>query len=83
MTKRDGGSAFPRIDWLERGDSGRTDVICASGMTLRDYFAGQALAGLHASPNRKAAFIHEDDATFCYCAADAMLAARAHQEGEE
>ena len=46
------------------------------GLTLRDYFAGQALAGLHASPNRKAAYIHPDDAEFCYNAADAMLAAR-------
>jgi hypothetical protein len=38
----DGGDAFPRQD--DEWSSG------ARGMSLRDYFAGQALAGLTANP---------------------------------
>ena len=61
---KDGGPAFPHT-W--RDDHGE-------GMSLRDWFAGQALAGLSAqfggelSPS---AF-----ASFAYQLADAMLAAR-------
>lgn len=49
------------------------------GMTLRDYFAGQALAGMSAQ-----AYIHSEDgiadcATDAYALADAMLAARSVQ----
>ena len=46
------------------------------GMTLRDYFAGQALAGYFAHPTTP----HQnatDGAAYCYAMADAMLAARA------
>lgn len=69
MSQRDGGPAFPSFD---RGDSSDFE-----GMTLRDYFAGQALAGLtgNQSPDRYA-----EDA---YCIADAMLAARVAQPKEE
>ena len=36
-TKNDGGPAFPRLD---------TESSCgAEGMTLRDWFAGQVMAG--------------------------------------
>jgi hypothetical protein len=45
------------------------------GMTLRDWFAGQALAGFMANTKRPTT-IAEDDATWCYQIADAMLAAR-------
>ena len=40
------------------------------GMTLRDYFAGQVLAGMAAAGRE------EFDAVVCYEAADAMLKAR-------
>jgi hypothetical protein len=46
-----------------------------NGMTLRDWFAGQALAGFMASTNRPTT-IARDDAEWCYIVADAMLAAR-------
>ena len=88
MTKRDGGPAFPRIDGLEQGDPGRTDVICTPGMTLRDYFAGQALAGLTAqvsgvkSRDDYALYVAQSPIV-AYQIADAMLAARAHPEGED
>ena len=42
MTKPDGGQAFPRPPFIQ-GDSYWPDQ---NGMSLRDWFAGQALAGL-------------------------------------
>lgn len=53
---------------------------CAShvqeGMTLRDYFAGQALAGYQASLTDGCSVSHDACAAACYELADAMLAAR-------
>ena len=81
--------AFPRIDGLEQGDPGRTDVICTPGMTLRDYFAGQVLTLFTMNADAVDRLVrgerpnHHTVATFCYEVADAMLAVRAHQEGED
>ena len=55
MTK-DGGRAFPNSNY-------------ENGMSLRDWFAGQALADLAATDS-------EDVALECYQIADAMLAHR-------
>ena len=43
----DGGPAFPKVgELIERGVGGqRYEVSSVGGMSLRDYFAGQALAG--------------------------------------
>jgi len=59
-TINDGGPAFPIPDegW--------------PGMTLRDWFAGQALAGMLANPDSWP----EDRGVAAYCYADAMLKAR-------
>ena len=47
------------------------------GMTLRDWFAGQALAGMMASRNPTSPRFHpDDDAEYVYAVADAMLKAR-------
>jgi hypothetical protein len=43
----DGGSAFPCINPKHDGNWNKEPII--QGMTLRDWFAGQALAGLMAS----------------------------------
>jgi hypothetical protein len=59
-TPKDGGQAFPRFN--------------DDGMTLRDYFAGQALAGLLAG--RYSESEDTDVARWSYKAADAVLAAR-------
>ena len=62
----DNPSAFPVSDIGVHGQF---------GMTLRDYFAGQALAGYFAHPTTP----HQnatDGAVYCYAMADAMLAAR-------
>jgi hypothetical protein len=50
-THNDGGSAFPHEADYIRNNSGGYDfkVDHHPGMTLRDYFAGQALMGLLAS----------------------------------
>lgn len=67
---RDGGPAFPGDDGPYTGNS---------GMTLRDWFAGQALAGMLNSK----ALAHlrtETQANAAYGYADAMIAARNEQE---
>ena len=63
----DGGPAFPNND--QHG--------CAfAGMTLRDWFAGQALAGLIANEGMFNDARKMKDGERCYKQADAMLAAR-------
>lgn len=77
----DGGPAFPVQD---------AAAWQAHGMTLRDYFAGQALAGLMANPERynyiasqvRTYQLTQEEASAknarkAYYLADAMLAARA------
>jgi hypothetical protein len=61
-----GGPAFPHIP-----THGSVD-----GMTLRDYFAGQALAGLSADPSATDNTSQFDMAKWCYQMADAMLLVR-------
>jgi len=65
-----GGAAFPRA-WS--GGYAEQD-----GMTLRDYFAGQALKGRLASeaPDFLESKDKQDTADVCYAYADAMLKAR-------
>jgi hypothetical protein len=65
----DGGRAFPG------GNPSRFDGAISDGMTLRDWFAGQALAGWLAKPNT--GMDYEAAAARMYKLADAMLAARA------
>lgn len=62
----DGGPAFP--------SHGSMGEVAQQGMSLRDYFAAKALAGMLADSN----FDHppETAATLCYAMADAMLKAR-------
>lgn len=59
------------------------DKAAYMGMSLRDYFAGQALAGLLANPDNGARkFLAQQKeptrvlADACFIAADAMIAAR-------
>jgi hypothetical protein len=60
-----GGPAFPVQAW-----NGEEQVLVHVGMTLRDWFAGQAMIGMLSS--KPITFCAEDAYTF----ADAMLAAR-------
>lgn len=63
----DGGTAFP-VQCDEQ-------LFPSYGMSLRDYFAGQALVGFSANPQWLETS-HSTTAESAYAAADAMLAAR-------
>lgn len=77
--KDDGGPAFPvEVQWTADGlmygvQTGRA-TDWHMGMSLRDYFAGQALAGLSSRE------VYESGvstvAADCYLLADALIAAR-------
>jgi hypothetical protein len=67
MAKKDGGPAFPHI---VDGDRGRP-WHQPGAMSLRDYFAGQALAACADNEDEPKAI-----AWFAYQIADAMLAER-------
>jgi hypothetical protein len=70
-TINDGGPAFPRSAAFSNAE--RTACTEQDGMTLRDWFAGQALAGLTADPDMPT--FHKC-AEIAYACADAMLRAR-------
>ena len=72
---KDCGSAFPILDaWKES-----SDLYCRDGgMSLRDWFAGQALVGFLGAthPSLERGRVFEDFAGCCYKIADVMLAER-------
>ena len=78
----DNPSAFPHD--LLRDDDAYPTHDASPGMTLRDYFAGQALAGIDgnimsviaAQAGNRGLTKDEAIGVYCYQAADAMLAAR-------
>jgi hypothetical protein len=82
---RDGGPAFP-FTYTTDSDTYSTmpdgqvvppgSTVELRGMSLRDWFAGQALAGGVASPNCPKDFDENHMARSAYEIADAMLAAR-------
>ena len=76
---RNGGRAFPSAIPAK----GRT--VHAPGMSLRDWFAGQALAGMCANSEWVNDFNYSNSiectAERAYSMADAMLAARAKEPG--
>jgi hypothetical protein len=69
MSKNDGGPAFP----IET-----TATPYAPGMSLRDWFAGQALAGImsNCTGDGRTTWLPESAAFHAYSVADAMLKAR-------
>lgn len=69
----DGGSAFPFL--RESGSQFNPLCLGDAGMTLRDYFAGQALAGMIASGDMP--IMKSDVADQAYHFADAMIERRA------
>lgn len=92
----DGGPAFPTAkSFLERQRRSEDhrfthDIETVGGMSLRDWFAGQAM---HAVLRNAGRHFHstEDECTACraqtariaYAHADAMLAARSKSGGEQ
>lgn len=82
----DGGPAFPlpMVETKESGiiDAGEYSGGENSGMSLRDWFAGQMLVGLigrHSSLNGDA---HKSLTAMAYQIADAMLVAREKQSDD-
>lgn len=80
MTKiKDGGPAFPRMP-------NPLNIEGERGMSLRDYFAGQALMGLLSGNDDYTNVpvgegVHNHVAKNCYAFADAMLKAREEGRG--
>lgn len=71
--KPENPQAFPAWEFESYGGGAGRHVL-TGGMTLRDYFAGQALAGV----SEAISFDDADElAHYCYTMADAMLKERA------
>ena len=72
---KDGGPAIPRAPFEYTDHRGMNwEVREQRGMTLRDYFAGQALAGLLANARYDLPMASDVSSAFEY--ADAMLSQR-------
>lgn len=73
-----GGSAFPAGPFGDtmHGEDGRVwhQYPATEGMTLRDWFAGHALAGMLSCPGRPDG--DDNKASWAYALADAMIAAK-------
>lgn len=86
MTKADGGPAFPVLGAISEqiAPNMYSAGPGATGMSLRDYYAGQALAGMgtwwpNTPPGQmlhEAQDIQRVRAEYAYAQADAMLEAR-------
>ena len=74
MKTNDGGAAFPMgIPDVHDGSGGGSQGFAQPGMTLRDYFAGQALIGFASKHNHGDGELYAADS---YRVADAMLEQR-------
>ena len=80
MSKEDGGSAFPQMTY--ETTMGRNGHFTTEGMALRDWFAGQALAGLCVCPGDRFPGDKYFTAGEAYSIADAMLEARGKKNEE-
>lgn len=69
-----GGRMFPRTRAEAKGDPGE------AGISLRDWFAGMALAGMAASGRTLDPRTRGDTVTLAYKLADAMLRVRANSD---
>ncbi len=69
---KDGGPAFPQYGF----DKVAERFTSQGGMTLRDYFAAQALAGICANQDNRVYGNSMEFARAAYRLADAMLTAR-------
>ncbi len=75
MAKIDGGPAFPTHGGHHPDDDPRNHTL-GGGMSMRDWFAGQALAGIMAGWPANERISEARAAKTSYLAADAMIVAR-------
>ncbi|WP_375568713.1 hypothetical protein ABWH92_12175 [Ahrensia marina] len=81
--REDGGPAFPLIVPLKFKGGVLVENNVFTGLSLRDWFAGQALAGIASISNEGFSLSEVDCAAWAYQYADAMIAARSTvKEGE-
>lgn len=78
MSENDGGPAFPTSQKTRDTTGKHAMVVLQSGMSLRDYFAAQALTSI---PNRCWDHLNDREVvdawtSVAYAVADAMLAER-------
>ena len=80
---KDGGPAFPRTGYAHPNANleicERADLVTApaDGMTLRDYFAGQAIEGIISRGLCQTSdFLIQDAVKLAYALANAMIASR-------
>jgi hypothetical protein len=76
MAINDGGPAFPSSVAEIHGRATNSDEFGLRGMSLRDYFAGQALAGICGDGIPGRHHMATDTAMMAYEYADAMIAQR-------
>ncbi len=77
MSEETGGPAFPVVG---QGYGAKFGGQLTNGMTLRDYFAANALVGRMASRNPDSFWFNpEGDAEYAYAVADAMLLVRGNK----
>lgn len=74
-TPNDGGPAFPGLETWWNTTTKQHEQVGPPGMSLRDWFAGQAIAVM-AAPLKGSTPPNEAIAGWAYGLADAMLAAR-------
>jgi len=75
-----GGPAFPKSGFYTEESDSKFDNEPESGMSLRDYFAGQALSGMCSIEDGNRMSCREEAAKTAFELADAMLTER--QKGE-
>ena len=77
----DGGPAFPQHDLKAygMGPAQRGESYTVEGMSLRDWFAGKALAGISSIAVEGFSLSAQEEARWAYDRADAMIAARGVQ----
>lgn len=86
MSTNNGGAAFPQLDVISGERDGHGDLIepftsISGGMSLRDWFAGQAVVAMAARFTTDNSAGLADLAERTYQVADAMLKAREADNG--
>lgn len=84
MTPNDGGPAFggerTELKHIFQGQPPTPVPIVYSGLSIRDWFAGQALSGMHSRDTFDTGLSHpEQRAKLAYIDADALMAERAKE----